>query len=634
MKKLIILVFAALLAGCSGLGGEPRVVATLPPATPLPTEVGYPTRPPDIASGAQIFADRCTSCHGDGSGNGALVQAGQLPAPPNFTDPATSGAQRPDAWYETITNGRIEQMMPPWRDALTAAQRWDVAMYTYTLADTPGQIARGLALFSTNCVECHGEKGQGDGKRSAQISTMPADLTDLKEMATLSRDLMLKIVSEGSGEDMPAFADKLSEAERRDVVAYARTLGFTNADAVGTAPAEPPLEAQGMQTAEPPLATAEASETAEMPAAVSVSGQVTNGTAGSGVPGDLAVTLFIFDADLNRQQIGGTADANGHFSFADVPLDLGSNYVVTTQYRDQVFASVLLNGDALGGDAGDGTLTLPISIYELTEDPNVIEIARIATQVSVIGSNMQVVQVFEVNNTSDRAFTSSQKTSSGEAISLVITLPPGAVVAGFPDNPNRYVVDAESFTFFDTVPVLPGEEDLVQVVYLIPYEDGAIIEQPMNYAVNGPVRLLLDPPSIAVTSEQLAPLGEQTLGNTQYQAYGATLTLAAGEVVRYELSGSGMSAAANADRNAPVVSSNNLLVIVIGVLVVAALLGGGLFLIAARNRSGDQQVIDILIRQIAELDADHEAGKIADDAYESQRSALKARLKLLMERKK
>src|SRR6185503_854725 len=104
------------------------------------------------------------------------------------------------------------------------------------------------------------------------------------------------------------------------------------------------------------------------------------------------------------------------------------------------------------------------------------------------------------------------------------------------------------------------------------------------------------------------------------------MTLAAGDILHYEVSGSGLSAAQNADRNAPVVTSNNLLIIVVAVLVVAVLIGGGLFLIGSRNRSGDSQVINILIRQIAELDADHDMGRIADEAYEAQRAALKARL--------
>ncbi|MFN8560163.1 MAG: hypothetical protein U0703_00650 [Anaerolineae bacterium] len=216
----------------------------------------------------------------------------------------------------------------------------------------------------------------------------------------------------------------------------------------------------------------------------------------------------------------------------------------------------------------------------------------------------------------------------------MMTLPPGAVVAGFPDNQDRYVVDQDNFTVYDTIPVLPGEEHIVQLIYLIPYNGDAIIEQPVNYTVDGPVRLLLNPPAITVISDQLPALTMETIGSTQYQTYGGQLTFQPGDVLRYEVSGQGLTAAQNADRNAPVVAANNLPLIIAGVLIVVALLGGGLFLIAARNRAGDQQVIDILIRQIAELDADHAAGNIPDDAYETQRSALKARLAALMERKK
>jgi mono/diheme cytochrome c family protein len=628
MKKLVALLFMALLAGCSGLAGEPRIVSSLPPPTPVPTDVGHPLQPPDIAAGAQIFAANCVRCHGaDGAGTGELVQNGQVPKPLSFRDAATSSQQRPDTWYDTITNGNIEHLMPPWRDALTDQQRWDVAMYTYTLADAPDQIARGQQVFTENCVECHGERGRGDGPRSEKIGTLPADLTDLKEMASLSRDLLFKTVTEGMGDDMPSFADKLTDDQRRDVIAYVRTLALVNPDAIGTTPVSEAATA----AVQAPVATAEVTE-AVMPSTVTISGKITDGTAGSSAPNSLGVILYVFDASLNRQQTTGTAGADGSFSFADVPLDLGGTYVVTTTYRDHIFASDLLAADALKADAADGTLNLPVTVYELTEDPDVIQVSQMVTQVTVSGDNMQVTQAFNFTNTSDRAFTSSRKASSGAEISLVITLPPGAVVVGFPNDQNRYVVDAPSFTFFDTVPVIPGEDHLVQVVYLIPYSQGAIIEQPMNYAVNGAVRLLIDPPGITVTSAQLPAMGAQTLGNTQYAMYGAPLTLAAGDVLRYEVSGAGLSDAANAARNAPVVSSNNLVPVVIGALLIVGLLGGGLFLVASRSRSGDQQVIDILVRQIAELDADHDAGKIADDAYEAQRSALKARLAALMAR--
>ena len=43
--------------------------------------------PPDIAAGAQIFAQNCVRCHGaGGEGNGELVKSGQVPPPLSFTD--------------------------------------------------------------------------------------------------------------------------------------------------------------------------------------------------------------------------------------------------------------------------------------------------------------------------------------------------------------------------------------------------------------------------------------------------------------------------------------------------------------------------------------------------------------------
>ncbi len=384
----------------------------------------------------------------------------------------------------------------------------------------------------------------------------------------------------------------------------------------------------------PPNATQEVAapnSTQEVGQTVTVTGKITNGTAGGVVPPNLPLTLFIFDANLNQQQFNGTVNADGSFSIPDVPLDLNSTYVTTTNYRDRVFASDLLTGDTLKSDAADGTLDLSIPIYELTEDADVIQITGLVTQVTVVGDSMQVAQVFNFTNTSDRAFTSSQTASNGDALSLVITLPPGSVVAGLSDNQNRYVVDQNNFTVFDTVPVLPNEQHIVQLVYLIPYNNGAIIEQPLNYALNGPVRLLINPASIQVTSQQLPPMGAQTVGSTQYQSYGGVLALASGDVLRYELNGTGLT---SAQATAPVVSSDNLLLVIVGVVILIAALGGGLFLIASRNRSGDQQVIAILVRQIAELDKDHDAGKIDDTAYEQQRNALKARLASLMERKK
>src|SRR5690242_4509938 len=82
VRFAVVLAASLLLAGCGGLAGEPRIVSTLPPSTAAPTEAPYPSSPPDIAAGAQIFAENCTRCHGvGGAGDGELVKSGQVPPP-------------------------------------------------------------------------------------------------------------------------------------------------------------------------------------------------------------------------------------------------------------------------------------------------------------------------------------------------------------------------------------------------------------------------------------------------------------------------------------------------------------------------------------------------------------------------
>lgn len=136
----IIVAFALLsLAACTGLSGEPKVVATIPP---VPTQVASID---PLAQGETIFRLRCASCHGiGGRGDGELVTSGQLQAVPDLTDLSRRADQTLDDYFEVITYGRIEKLMPPWEGALSEDERWAVARYAYALAgettsDTPPQ---------------------------------------------------------------------------------------------------------------------------------------------------------------------------------------------------------------------------------------------------------------------------------------------------------------------------------------------------------------------------------------------------------------------------------------------------------------------------------------------------------------
>lgn len=630
------LLVALLAAACTGLAGEPQIVATLPPPSPAPTEAPYPPAPPDLQLGASIYGARCAECHGiSGAGDGALVQSGQVQNAGNFTEPDAARPQRPAEWHDTIANGRLERLMPPWRDALSAEQRWAVAMYTYTLHYSAEQIERGRAVYQAACADCHGERGRGDGPRAAELAVSVGDLTDQAAMAALSDETIYTIIAEGIGEGMPAFAGDLTEEEMRAAAAYTRTLSLVNLPAAWL-----PAAQQPDTLPPPPAATEEIAPPATVappPAALDIRGTVEQGTAGAEVPADLVLTLFVFAPDFTRQQFETTAGADGAFVFESVPFDADYTFIVTTAYQERIFAGEPTSGAALLDDP-----TLPLTIYELTDDPTVIEIARLVTQVNVTRTTLEVAQVFNIRNTSDRVYTTNNMTPDGRPISLIIPLPPGAIVPGFAEQ-GRYLFAADEFTVADTLPVLPGEDTLVQLVYLLEFGGGAIIEQELLYAVNGPVRLLVRPPDTVITSDQLPPLGPETLGASVYMSYGDQLALPNGGILRFEVSGAGAGSVLSGASG--VITANNLLPIILVVIGAQVLIVGLLYLIYTRRRAGagaasvttgaaaspDRSVlIDGLIGQIAELDAEFEAGRLEETDYRRQRGVLKARLAQLM----
>jgi hypothetical protein len=187
--------------------------------------------------------------------------------------------------------------------------------------------------------------------------------------------------------------------------------------------------------------------------------------------------------------------------------------------------------------------------------------------------------------------------------------------------------------------VLPGEGHILHLLYTLPYTGELQVEQPVYYAVNGPVRLLITPGTVAVNSAQLLSIGPQTLRNVTYQAYGSNLTLAPNDVIRYELRGLPPSTGETGTSN--VVPGGTLALVLVGIGITIIAVGLYIFL---RGRSsipapangaempGDDTLIDGLIRQIAELDEAHASDQIDETTYQKRRKRLKTRLAELMDK--
>lgn len=98
--------------------------------------------------------------------------------------------------------------------------------------DAPA-IRAGSQVFRRLCAMCHGPDGRGETARA----TTPAipDFTR-REWQTTRRDAQLAVsILDGKGTGMPAFRNKLTDAERRDLVTFVRAFvpGFQRASDAG-----------------------------------------------------------------------------------------------------------------------------------------------------------------------------------------------------------------------------------------------------------------------------------------------------------------------------------------------------------------------------------------------------------------
>lgn len=475
-----LLALGMLLTACEfSLAGDvtppPNAIISGAESTPVPVE--YPPAAADPLAGAVLYAQSCAPCHGD-SGRGDGSQANMLPvqpAPIGVTERAD--AATPADWYLAITQGNLDNFMPPFANQLTLQQRWDVLAYVYSLSQDPLAAEGGEQLYNQH--------------QSALHAALP--LADIRQMAGYSRNDILAAVEQA----LPS----LSSAQLLALTSYLQALSL------GSPPAElPEADTQG---------------------AVAVfRGQVQDGTDGELAAG-LQATLFGYEGQTLVYTDTITVGTNGRFAFEDVPLGEGRTFFTSVDYLGLSYFSEFL---------GDGQTEFghPITVYETTQSTDQLAVERLTLILEFDTPGMvRVVQQYLVSNIGLQAVTPNADGSPA----LLFTLPSQATDLAFNEGlfGERYIPNETGFG--DLRAVLPGMQSYqLLYAYQMPYTRSVSLPLGSTLPVRS-VAVLVEAGDITLQNSDFTLAGEQEIEGTRYTAYVSNQAYSADALPELQLRG-------------------------------------------------------------------------------------------------
>jgi mono/diheme cytochrome c family protein len=629
-SKTLFALFATLLlftlAGCFSLAED----ITPPPGAELPSpaletpeiqptaivaEGLFPTNLPDPNLGAEIYFNKCASCHGEeGMGDGPDSRLLDNPIPA-LGSAFLARKSTPADWYTMVTQGNMGNFMPPFT-SLSDQERWDVVAYLYALSTPPELIAEGELLFIKECAECHGE----DGSKGAVYFKDPA------VMGKRTAEDMAAVIVNGQGQ-MPPF-DDFSENEIWALTAYLRSLTFAPSEGNITEISEVELKTQDSDTS----STTEV-EAPGGPATGDRFGTITVNIVNASsdlLPANLKVTLRGYDemTEVFTQTLNLAEGSD--LTFEGVPLHLERMYFATMEHANAVYGSDVFVVETGSPDE----LALEIPYYSPTSDASIIHVDRLHVFISFVDEKtLEIFQLYIFSNPTSQILVPAEDAEA--AVNFVIPT----------DARNLYVEDSMNMAYtktsdgFGIVNIYP-EETAYQTVfsYQIPYEDRKLnLSIPISMNANA-VILMAPAKGLKVKSDQLEDAGSRDFEGISYNMY-TGINLDTGDTLDLTLSGhSNTSAVLFASED----GSNTSMVIGLAGLGVTLIVAG--VILWYRNRvsedeEGEGDWEDDFLGESAEdvmdaiitLDDRYRTGGLPEGAYHVRRTELMERLREIIQ---
>ncbi|MEM9953235.1 MAG: cytochrome c [Chloroflexota bacterium] len=355
--------------------------------------------------------------------------------------------------------------------------------------DNPADL--GEAIYSARCASCHGITGMGDGEVALSAGVTVPDFTIADTSVNQSIEEWTDTIRVGRIENlMPPWENSLSTEEIDAVAEFTYNLWQNPIEIV-------PEEIASVQG--------------------TITGQIIQGTADEAQPESVFMGLHVLDENENQVDFRTLDLVNpSEYAFEDITLQSNYTYLVTAVYNDIVFSSEKIPADGISP-----TLDIPMTVYEITDDPTVIAVDLMTMLLFEEGDTLVIQGFMGFTNTSDRVFRTDARVDTFAYESVQIPLPEDTVILNMEQLRQRFIVQEEgdSVTLIDSRPVVPGETHQVELVYGLPYSGKADISIVSNYPVITEPVVMIPSDSYELTGDALGLLETELFDFGSYDRY-------------------------------------------------------------------------------------------------------------------
>lgn len=180
---------------------------------------------------AALYLKQCSICHGDKGNADTRAQSGLNPPPRDFTTAEAAMELTRERMIDAVANGRPDTAMVAHKGRLSDAEiaaivdyvRANFMQVAEVAVGTPEVMGVGEKVYVKNCSVCHGDKGNTAFWAKNGLNPPPRDFTSPEAQGMLTRERMIRAVTEGRpGTGMVSFKKRLSDEEITEVVNFIR----------------------------------------------------------------------------------------------------------------------------------------------------------------------------------------------------------------------------------------------------------------------------------------------------------------------------------------------------------------------------------------------------------------------------